>query len=455
MPNINAFSVSQFKAFGEDPGKIEIKPITLIFGPNSAGKSSLLHALLVAHDLILTGKSDIRHPTLSGSSIDVGGFKNYVHNHDETATVTFEFSYQLALDDAQSHMEHDVSCYCTLSVNAGNVHRLSLYVEEQSESVWETPIRVHLLSLIRDEHNEKQLKIVDYNIDNQWWNSRTAYSPQDSITLRDARWSGDGWDIQLVYAPETSSLCHTVVMRCVEKGIASIVSFAKNLDYIEPLRIMPDRLISTRETPHHSMRMWFELLNHSATREEVNMWLKSAYEEQQKNNIHSSRYEFVRRDYSADHRYRFSELVLRAMKKKKGDEADEGIDISLRDVGVGLSQMLPIVIASKSRNENVILIEQPETHIHPRLQTEVADLMIAGFKSHGNRFVVETHSEHLILRIQRRIREQQLSADDVAVYYVQSDTSNVHVQRLELSYEGEFLNDWPNGYFDERINELF
>lgn len=105
----------------------------------------------------------------------------------------------------------------------------------------------------------------------------------------------------------------------------------------------------------------------------------------------------------------------------------------------------------------MILVEQPETHLHPRLQARLADLFIdsTSVAGRGNQLIVETHSEHVLLRVQRRIREGSLTSDDVAVIYVDQDESGVAtVQRLRLDGDGDFLDEWPSGFFDDRLDEL-
>src|SRR5262249_39717700 len=74
--------------------------------------------------------------------------------------------------------------------------------------------------------------------------------------------------------------------------------------------------------------------------------------------------------------------------------------IALPDVGFGISQILPLIVQTLASKEQTITVEQPEVHIHPKLQADLADLLVAGIQpNRNNRFVVETHSEHLILRL--------------------------------------------------------
>ena len=135
-----------------------------------------------------------------------------------------------------------------------------------------------------------------------------------------------------------------------------------------------------------------------------------------------------------------------------------GIEVSPADVGFGVSQVLPIVVQLLARQESVVCIEQPEIHIHPKLQTELADLLIYSTSDGGrsNQLIVETHSEHLLLRLQRRIREGTLAPNDLAVLYVEQDEHGAaHVRRLRLDSRGFFIDAWPAGFFDNALDEIF
>lgn len=143
-----------------------------------------------------------------------------------------------------------------------------------------------------------------------------------------------------------------------------------------------------------------------------------------------------------------------------------GVAHTMQDVGVGISQIAPVLVQSLGNCNRVIAIEQPEIHIHPKLQAELADVFIeSALGENKNTFLLETHSEHLILRILRRIRETTrgklpdgyfpITPDDVAVLYVEPGEEGSVVRELRVNDQGRFIDDWPNGFFEERFNEEF
>ena len=136
-------------------------------------------------------------------------------------------------------------------------------------------------------------------------------------------------------------------------------------------------------------------------------------------------------------------------------DASSGVSVSPSDVGFGISQILPILVQAIIAKNRMILVEQPEIHLHPRLQAEFGSFLADCIKpTGGNQFLIETHSEHLVLRLQRLIREKQLSPSDVSVIYVKKTSAGVRCEHLGLDERGEFFDEWPDGFFPERLSEL-
>lgn len=135
------------------------------------------------------------------------------------------------------------------------------------------------------------------------------------------------------------------------------------------------------------------------------------------------------------------------------------------NMGIGFSQMMPLVASAFGSENRLIAIEQPELHVHPALQTELADLFIQSTQERGNRFLIETHSEHLILRLLRRVREttdgelenpsHALRPEDLCVLYVEPTDQGSRVIELPVTADGDFRVPWPGGFFAERVTELF
>jgi hypothetical protein len=123
------------------------------------------------------------------------------------------------------------------------------------------------------------------------------------------------------------------------------------------------------------------------------------------------------------------------------------------DVGYGISQILPVIVGGYNLQTGaLLLIEQPEIHLHPSAQSELGDFFLDLYRR-GVQCLVETHSEHLIMRLQRHVAEGLIPAEHVAVNYVYAAEDRKVVARLRLNKDGIFIDDWPLGFFEERLNE--
>jgi len=142
-----------------------------------------------------------------------------------------------------------------------------------------------------------------------------------------------------------------------------------------------------------------------------------------------------------------------------------GTEVSHRDVGIGISQVLPVLVAAYSSKGKILAMEQPEIHLHPGLQAELGDVFIQStVGDNKNSFILETHSEHLVLRIMRRIRETYenklppgmppIKPEDVSILYVEPDGARSIVREMELNERGDFVKAWPGGFFEESLREV-
>jgi len=151
------------------------------------------------------------------------------------------------------------------------------------------------------------------------------------------------------------------------------------------------------------------------------------------------------------------------------DQLRNNTAVTLRDVGIGISQVIPVITYANSFKKGLISIEQPELHLHPALQAELGDLFIeSALGDSKNTLLIETHSEHLILRILRRIREtfetsQQkappkienpITPDDVSVIYAKPTKDGTKLYNMKITEDGNFEKDWPDGFFEERLEEF-
>jgi hypothetical protein len=125
--------------------------------------------------------------------------------------------------------------------------------------------------------------------------------------------------------------------------------------------------------------------------------------------------------------------------------------VLLAESGTGLVQVLPVAAALllSSRLPSLYCIEHPELHLHPHAHRAVAELLIEGHRRHpGTRFLVETHSDTLVLRLRRAIVEKRLAPEDVRIVYVASESEGSTAKPIRLNERG-VPDWWPKGVFAE------
>jgi hypothetical protein len=143
-----------------------------------------------------------------------------------------------------------------------------------------------------------------------------------------------------------------------------------------------------------------------------------------------------------------------------------GTRVTHRDVGIGVSQVLPVLVAAYASKGKLLAVEQPEIHLHPALQAELGDVFLGAALGEGaNTLLIESHSEHLLLRIMRRMRETfegtlpeglpQVHPEDVMVLFIEPDGPKSIVREMPLNERGELVKAWPGGFFEEGLREVF
>ena len=130
-----------------------------------------------------------------------------------------------------------------------------------------------------------------------------------------------------------------------------------------------------------------------------------------------------------------------------------GIKANLTEVGFGASQLLPVIVEGYYSPENSLIIaEQPEIHLHPKAQTLLADLFI-DVANQNKKMLIETHSEHLLTRIQRRIAENVINNNDVALYYCEPTTEGTRIINININEFGQLGEGLPVGFFEDGFTE--
>lgn len=129
-------------------------------------------------------------------------------------------------------------------------------------------------------------------------------------------------------------------------------------------------------------------------------------------------------------------------------------EVLLTDVGFGVSQILPVItLCYYAPAGSVLLLEQPEIHLHPKVQAGLADVFIDAIQRRNIQIVVESHSEHLLRRLQRNIAEERFPAQDTALYFCAIEAGVSRLVPLAVDLYGNIEN-WPEGFFGDEMGEI-
>lgn len=451
---INAIRLRNFKCF-EDSGWIDIKSLNLLFGYNSSGKSSILKFFLMMKQTLESSMND-RAPLIFSDSngVDLGSYKDVIFNGNVKKDI--ELSFKLSLTLLVQYFSEKVYggfLFPMQEADDNLIVNIVFSYDEISGVVFQKRYEVlHkdkvIISIDNDGNSNFKISQLDrVNVDF----NKINLSPDDFeihidkfiLTPRIRFESNDNFDARLAMN-DITVLC--IVFRSV------IHNFFSEMVHIGPLRTPPNRINRfTSDNPKNvgsTGAYAYNLLynSHKNTDDEqrklldrVNKWLNDYNYSLHLNIIAQDIVEF--------------QLV---------DVRSNNV-ISIVDAGFGISQVLPIVVElMNNANEvgKVVLIEQPEIHLHTKMQSELADLIIDCINLNKNNIViVETHSENLLLRIRKNLLENQIDKlkgfdkNKLSTYYVSNDGTSSIVSNIEFSEDGSVKSE--NKEFDNFFSNSF
>lgn len=439
--------IKNFKAW-QDTGPLRMAPLTVIFGANSAGKSSLGHLLLgLKQTVLLTDRRRALHLGDSHSQIDLGSFADCLHGHDLSAKLEFTLGWKLPqpmdlwnpLSASETYHGDKIRLHSVLRADARGLPALESFTFTLSDDQNAETLAVkHGV----DESGKPYLDVNPLNLVANLGRELSLAAPEKFYRFA---------DVTLARYQNASSL--TQLSLEAEHLLTGLI-------YLGPLREPPKRTYSWSgdTVPDVGSRGEFAvsaLL--AATQEGRAIQLAADNKEQSFDEliaewlhrlgvIHS----FAVRPIAAG-RKEYEVLI------KTHQNAPE---VKLTDVGFGISQVLPALVqAFYAPPYSTVWMEQPEVHLHPQVQAELADAFISAIQAREKgrprhvQLVVESHSEHFLLRLQRRIAEGAVSPEDVAVYFANRTERGLDLEALRLNAYGEIEN-WPDNFFGDDMGEL-
>lgn len=380
---IKSISFENYKAFSEKQ-TIQLKPITILIGKNSSGKSSIAKLFPLLENS-LSGK--IEEPLLlKNNGVELGAeFRDLVFGKDATP-IHFEIEFE-------------------------NDDKLGI-------------------TILQDK--------LKYELDILEWSFNDfaiTYSPETGFTD----------NLGKKYNAKFRGFIPSEIKTSKEKN----KSFSSNLqnlkmevDYIGPFRVLPNRQfylsgqIEFKDTGIKGENAYAMLGVSKRLKtdlyEKVGDWFEKNFDGWRLNIKENNP---------------FFEVVLSKNK----------IDVNIVDVGQGMNQAFPLVVRANEKRENsIIVLEQPELHLHPAAHADLAELFAKSAKDNNQTFVIETHSENILLRLRKLIIQNDFgfTKDDFVIYWIEdSEFGGQELKEITVDDEG-VLSDWSEGVFNENIKEI-
>jgi hypothetical protein len=407
--------LQNLRLFGQ-VGPLRLAPLTFVFGKNSSGKTTLLRAPLLFRQALME-QSATGETALSGPDVDFGTYRDLVRDGDRRRDVVLKFDFSARSRGNRSSpaafgefVSDSLSAELTIHWNKRNG-------QAQIQSLVFVGDNRVTVSIVREGPNAVRLTVptLDYS---------EVLPGVPEISLRTL-------DFLLFrrIEPDRKERDATLLLY----GMSNVVQQAvRSLSYIPPIREMPDRVYRIdRAAPSGSIGS--EMIS-VVTRNRAALQFVAAS---------LRRLEIAEDIQTAKAAPGFINLMLTTPDSKQ--------KVNLADVGFGASQVLPILVTLFTAIAgSSILIEQPELHLHPQAQVALADVLIDAVVDRRLQLTLESHSEHMFLRVRRRIAEGRIPRDAVAVYVVDRGI----VSEVVIDQAGRIDKDvFPPGFFEEEWTE--
>ena len=417
--------LKNFKCF-EDTGELEIRPLTLFVGPNSSGKSSIMHFLLALRQTVES--PDIQTALAPNDSwVRLGSYPDFIFRHQwqRGLEVMLEFTLPIfARSSRRPGKLHLEVCW--------RYNRKTTQIQlERSELVYNDGEFTQLI--VRKAHGyEAIVKSASEHGKAMRYEALPIHFHDFTARVRKSKKPAD--------------LSQRVLRHPMAFLVGRIItSELRRLFYLGPLREFPQRayVISGQAPSDVGVRgersaevLWFASRTKRQRQqilESINRWVK---------------------EFGIAKEVKLQRLGRSNQYQVLFVDAATNLPVNIADVGFGASQLLPIIVQGfYTPPGSVLLVEQPEIHLHPKAQATLGNLLMEVVKSGERQIIVETHSEHLLARIQRRIAEQEFSHEQVAIYYFEPTPDGTKIHRIELDEYGQLAEPIPEGFFEEGLEE--
>ena len=420
---ITELSAQNFKSW-QNTGTLKFAPLTAFFGANSSGKTSILQVLLMLTQTVKHPSPDWNEPLYFGdekSLVNLGGLDDIIHGHKQDLKLDISLAWKLSetmciKETATEELLTDSLAFSTC-IDKKNEHpNLVDFCYTANAQKW----------VLKRHAQGYRFRFPEFLV-----KTGSPVFSQGQTAVR---------PFQCYGVDTAESVPGLKTFLPLQNAFENLFSQIRHLG---PLREYPKHCYTWEGNHPVSIGQYGEgmiaaLLSGRirllSIDEQILNWLQRL-ELIDSYDLHpvsgtGTDYEFVVKQYKS------------------------GPQVPLTDVGFGVSQVLPVLILCYYAPEGSILIlEQPEAHLHPKVQSELADVLIDVVKNRNVQIILESHSEHLLHRLTRRIAEEKISENDMALYFCEINDGKSTAEKLSMDEYGNISN-WPQNFFGDEMGDL-
>jgi hypothetical protein len=433
---ISSISLQNFRGF-RDSGLINLARLTFLVGPNSSGKSTVANAVMFVAQSFNTRDVTRLSPDWMGRLVDLGSFEDTVYRHKMKNAMSIEIGVKLPLFERASEF---------------------LPSDHKPETLWRWEIRQtstksegtpFLSGKVASLTIKDPISDAEVNISSTASHHLIKLNGEEIKVRTDSSLIGGHWVIaqSLKYVIDKPP----VKLKASKAGYRRLLeAYASNTT----ARLLGglERVSSARSGP----KRWVAKENSSVASSSSSSLLNDPYTISL-----AAGQSRVKRASSETISKHLNELNIASSLDRvdlsayhtalKVTDNLTNVRSNLADVGFGASQVIPVIRGCIDANFGPLVIEQPEIHLHPKAQTQLASLICES--SLRRQIFVETHSEHMINKARILVAEKKLKPEDVTIVYVDKSRNGSHVIQIGIDQNGDFTRPWPEGFFDERYHD--
>lgn len=437
--------LENFKAW-RDTGPMRLAPLTVIFGTNSSGKSSVGHLLLaLKQTMLLTDRKRSLHLGDDNSLIDLGTFEDCIYYHDLSSPLDVSLRWKPRgdlvlkdiLDSAATFKGDEITLRSEIvasKTEQPETRRFTYTLHQQGEGV---------LSAHHGRDNGK---------------AYLECNPLRLVFAQGRKWSLEPPEKFYRFSDKTLSRYQNA--HFLTDFVLETEQMLENFYHLGPLRSPPKRVYPWSGDTPPDVGAEGELT--------IPALLAATQQERKLNRGPSQKYQlfgsFIAnwlKDLGVIDKFKVEPIAAGRKEYEVLIQVHSAAPwVKLTDVGFGISQILPALVqAFYAPPGSVLWMEQPEIHLHPRVQANLADVFISAIQARENgenrntQLIIESHSEHFLNRLQRRIAEGELGPSDVAIYFVSQKKGQAHLEPLTLNEYGDIEN-WPDDFFGDDMEDI-